>query len=65
MCWHGRGPDGSNGPSCAARLQGWASRLDNEVRIMEILKVMIPTAWNYRFPGAVDRLMRASTATVR
>jgi hypothetical protein len=31
------------------------------VRLLEILKVMIPTKWNYRVPGQVERLFNAAT----
>jgi len=38
-------------------LEGWASQLDRDVRIMEMVKRMMPGEWQYRMPGQCDRLM--------
>jgi len=46
-------------------LEGWAATLDREMRIMEILKMMLPSDWELRMSPSVDRIMRNTTSTTR
>ncbi|CAG9467420.1 unnamed protein product [Pedinophyceae sp. YPF-701] len=40
-------------------LEGWANKLDPNLRILETLREMLPQPWAARMPRAVDRVMRS------
>lgn len=42
-------------------LEGWSTKLNPEIRIMEALKDILPSAWGERLGKAVDRVCSSGT----
>lgn len=40
-------------------LEGWATKLDPDIHILESISAMVPRPWTHRIPAIVDRLVQA------
>jgi hypothetical protein len=38
-------------------LEGWSTKLDPDIRVLELLSSVLPGRWQERLGGAVDRMM--------
>ena len=41
-------------------LEGWSTKLDPDIRIMESLKEVLPSSWGQRISKTVDRVMSSA-----